>query len=167
MASLAGHVARDDELLGRPDLELEPRSRAVAGLVAAPPMLRHRSLEALRSSRREERDAVALHVAAESDARVVAEDEPQDGLAIFERHVEVRPARAPWEVEGHEDEGRGPARLARGTARGEVRGAEAAPEARLEQAEVGAALGVQRDDLAVDDRLRRCEPGRLREQLGE
>ena len=40
-------------------------------------------------------------------------------------------------------------------------------EARLQEAKVGTALRVERDHLAVDDRLGRRQPGRFPEQLGE
>ncbi len=104
VTSLAGHVPADDQLLGRADLELEPRRRAASGLVAAPAVLRHRPLETLRGGGREEGDAVALDVAPVADARVLAKDEAEDRLALLERHVEVRAPGAPGQVEGHEDE---------------------------------------------------------------
>ena len=167
MAALSRHVASHDQLLGRANLQLEPRRGAAAGLVPAATVLCHRSLEALGRGRREERDAVALHVPAEAHARVLAQDEAQDRLPILERHVEVGPAGTPGQVEGHEEKRRGPARRARPAAGGEVGRAEAAAEASLQEAEIGASVRVEGDNLAVDDRLRRGEPGRLPEQLRE
>ena len=47
MAALARLVADEDQLLFPTGLDLEPPSRPPAGLIAAPPQLRHAALESL------------------------------------------------------------------------------------------------------------------------
>ena len=106
MAALARHVAGDDELLGRSDLELEPSGRATACLVPAAPVLGHRAFQALLGGGGEERDAIACDLPAEADARMLAEDQSKDRRPVFQRHVEIGAAGAPEQVECHEDERR-------------------------------------------------------------
>ena len=74
------------------------------GLVAAAAVLGHGALEALGGGGREERDPVAGHVPAVAHPGMLAQDQAEDLLALLERDVEVGAARAPRQVEGHEDE---------------------------------------------------------------
>ncbi len=104
-------------------------------------MLRHRALEALGGAAAKNATPSRATWPAEAHAGVLAQDEAQDRLAILERHVEVRPAGAPRQVEGHEDERRAlPAASRVGPLAGQVRRAEAAAQASLEEAEVGPSL---------------------------
>ena len=100
----------------------------------------------LRLRRLVERQALALDVGREADPRVVLEHAPEQPLAILERDVEERPTVEVEQVEGLVHEPRG----------GLV------AELGLEQREVGAALVVERDDLAIDDGLAGVDPGRRR-----
>ena len=130
-------------------------------------MLGHRPLQALRGGGRVERHAVPRDVAAVAHAGVLAQDEPQDLLALLQRHVDVRAAGTPRQVEGHEDERSALAGRLRLRARRQVRPGEAPAQARLQEAEVGPTVGVERDHLAIDDCLRRCEPRWRAQQLRE
>ena len=86
---------------------------------------------------------VAVDVRREADPGVLAQDALEQPLAVFERHAEQR---APVEVEQIE-------RLVH-----EASPPTAIAEPLLEQAEVGLPVLVERDDLAVDDRLPRLDP---------
>src|SRR5664280_3399297 len=99
------------------------------------------------------------------DTGVVAEHEPQHLLALLEGDAEVRAARAPGQVERHEDEcpgivrdGVGHTGCVAGTGGLHRAPATTTSGPALEEAEVRPAGRVERDELAVDDRLRRREP---------
>ena len=103
----------------------------------------------------EERDPVGLDVLAQADARIRAEDAGEESAALLERFVEERPAVEVEQVEDLVDE------------RGRLVGHSPPLDPRLEEGEVGFAALVESDDLAVDDRLARVEPGRRIEERPE
>ena len=118
-------------------------------------VLGHDPLEAPRPGGLEERDPVGLDVLAEPDARIGAEDVGEKPAALLERLVEERPAVEVEEVEDLVDE------------RGRLGGHSPPLDPGLEQGEVGLAVLVERDDLAVDDRLAGVEPARRIEERPE
>ena len=83
--------------------------------------------------------------------RMVPEHAAQEALAILERHIEQR---STIEVEQIE-------RLVHDAGGGRV------AEFGLQEAEVGSAFVIERDHLAIDDGLRRFDPARRVEELGE
>ena len=98
-----------------------------------------------------ERLALRLDVCGEADARVRPEHALEQALAVLQRDVEQRSPVVVEQVEGLEDES--------GRALG--------TEALLQQAEVRASGLVQRDDLAVDDRLPGVDPAGWRQEPRE
>ena len=145
---LAGplHPATDDELLLGPDLDLLPRHRPRSGHVRRAAVLGHDPLEAPLARGLEERDPVGLDVLAQADARVRAKDAGEESAALLERLVEERSAVEMKEVEDLVDE------------RCRLVGRSPPLDPCLEEGEVGLAVLVESDDLAVDDRLARVEP---------
>ena len=147
----ARRPATDHELLLGPDLELEPRRRPAARLVARPLELGDDAFEALGCGGLVEREALPVDVGREADARVRPEHALQQALAILESHVQQRPPIEVQQVERLEHE---PGRAL-------------VAEPRLEEAEVGLAVVIERGDLAVDDRLAGIDPRRRREEPRE
>jgi len=147
--------AAHHELLLPPCLHLEPGVRAAARLVPAGAPLGHDALEALCLGGLEERLAITLDVARVAHQRVVPQALAQEPLALLERDVEQRAAVEVQEVEGlvHDRHVR------------VLPPPEAGPC--LEQRERRAAGLVERDHLAVQDRLARLDPvgraGQVRE----
>ena len=94
--AFARRPATDDELLLGPDLELQPGRRPLAGLVARAAELGDDPFEAAGLGRGHERLALADDVRREPDPVRLAQDAPEQPLAILERDVEQR---APVEVE--------------------------------------------------------------------
>ena len=150
MRDAARLPAGDHELLLGPVLDLQPGARPTTGLVSARALLGHHALEPLRLHRREERLAVGLDVAGVADERVLAQDLAQPRLASLERLVEQRLTVEEEEVEDLVDDGHVVVAAL----------LEAGP--RLEQREGGSPRVVERDDLAVHDRVRGGDPGRRR-----
>ena len=134
VAALAGLVADDDELLLAPGLDLQPAARAASRLIAAGPKLGDAPLELLRDDRVLELLSVLEHVADVAGGRMLADDQPEQLLALFQRHGQQVPAVEVEQVEGVEDERalgrvlasgpgrRGAARLGAPRARGGRRG---------------------------------------------
>ena len=85
---------------------------------------------------------------AQADPRIRPEDARQEPTTLLERLVDERPAVEVEEVEDLVDE------------RGRLGRRSPPLDPRLEQREIGLAVVVEGDDLAVDDRLRRRDPGR-------
>src|SRR4051794_18256305 len=158
--AFARRPAADDELLLGTDLELQPGRRPATRLIARAPELRDDPLEALAARRGHERLAVADDVRRIADAVRLAQDAAQESLSILEGDAEERAPVEIEQIERLEDERTG--RRGPGPATGRARPAFADPF--LEEREVGPAVLVERDDLAVDDRLAGVDPGRGREQ---
>ena len=154
MAPLPRHVPTDDELLLRPDLDLQPVVRAASRLVPALPLLGHDALEPTRLGGREEAPPLPFDVAGEAYPGVIAEHAPEEALAVLERDLEERPPVEVQQVEGHVDERR-------------VGHARVAADPLLQELERGRAVRIERDDLPVHDRRRRRDPGRRGEEPGE
>ena len=136
--------ADDDEVPGALDADLPPVA-AAAGDVGRVRALGHDPLEPQRPDLGEEREAVREHVVDEPDGRLSAEDPPQRLLALQQR---PRPQVAP--VRGQAVE-----REQGGRVRGRRAGGLRSPglEALLQPLEAGPPLGVQHDDLAVEDEI--------------
>src|SRR6185369_14769905 len=144
--------ATDDELLFGTDLDLLPGHRARSGDVCRPTVLGHDPFEAAFSCDFEERDAVGFDVFAQADARVGAEDIGKESAAFLERFFEERSAIEMEQVEDLVDE------------RGRLVGRSPPLDPCLEEGEVGLAMFVESDDLAVDDRPACIEPARRIEE---
>ena len=92
---------------------------------------------------------------AQADARIGSEDPGEQPAALLERLVEERPAVEVEKVEHLVDERR------------RLGGRSPSLDPGLEQREVGLAMGVERDHLAVDDRILGGDPGRRLEERPE
>ena len=98
-----------------------------------------------------ERLALALDMRGEANARMRPKHALEQALAVLEGDVEQQPPVEVQQIERLVDEVRG-VLLARPF---------------LEEAEVGAARVIERDDLAVDDRLLGVDPGRRSQESRE
>src|SRR4029078_12440925 len=87
---LARRPATDDQLLLRPDLDLDPRRRAPPRLVARAAELGHAPLGRACAAPLHERLALAFYVSREADAGRLAQHGAEESLAILQRHVEQR-----------------------------------------------------------------------------
>ena len=149
--TLAGRPAADDQLLLRPDLQLEPGRRPASRLVPRSAELGDDALEPLAASRLHERLALAHDVCSEPDPGRLLQHRAQESFAVLERHAEQRSSVEVEQIERLVDERAGRRRAA------------SVPDPPLadpllEQGEVGPAGLVERNDLAVDDRLVRVDP---------
>jgi hypothetical protein len=142
------HPATDDELLLGPDLHLQPAVGPLAGHVRRASILGHDPLETAHSGGLEERDPAGLDVLAQANAGIRAENARQETAAFLQRLVEQRPAVETEQVEDLVDEGC------------RFRNPFPPLDLCLEQGEVRFAVLVEGDDLAVEDRAARGEPGR-------
>ena len=154
---LAGplHPATDDELLLGTDLDLLPRHRPRSGHVRRAAVLGHDPLEAPIARGLEERDPLGLDMFAQADARIRAQDAGEEAAPFLERFVDERSAVKMKQVEDLVDE------------RGRLGGHSPPLDPGLEQRKIGFASRVESDDLAIDDRPARVEPGRRIEERPE
>ena len=151
----ARHPAADDELLLGPDLDLLPAIGPLAGDVGRAAVLGHDPLEP--PPRAASKNAIpsasmcSLRRTRGSGRMTLG----QETAAFLEWLVEERPAVEMEQVEDLVDE------------RGRLGGHSPPLDAGLQEGEVGLALRVERDDLAVDDRLPGGEPRRRFEERAE
>jgi hypothetical protein len=92
-------------------------------------------------------DPVGLDVFAQTNARIRPQDAREESAPLFERFVEQRSAVEVEQVEDLVDE------------RGRLGGHSPFLDPRLQKREIGFATLVESDDLAVEDRSARVEPG--------
>ena len=123
------------------------------------PILGHDPLEPAYAGRLEEGDPLPFDVLTEPDPRVRQESIRQQSTPFLERLVDQGSAVEVEEIEGLEHEG--------GLHRGAIGRTAATADPILEQREIGLAVLVERDDLAVDDRLARGDPCRRLEEGAE
>src|SRR4029079_19467247 len=167
-----GRPAADDELLLRPDLDLQPGRRPATGLVGRAAELGHDALEPALAGRLVERPAVTLDVGGVADTRRFAQDAAEEPLPILERDAEQRAAVEVEQVERLvEQAARGAASavaaVAAFRAAGPARTAPALADRLLQQREVRHTLLVDRHHLAVDDRGLGGDPRRVCEEARE
>src|SRR5207247_9019911 len=110
----SGRPAADDELLQRPDLQLQPGRCPPARLVARSAELGDDPLEVALTGGLDERLAVADDVGREPDPRRLAEDRAEHPLAVLERDLEERSPVDIQQVADLVDERPGRSRRARG-----------------------------------------------------
>ncbi len=155
--ALAFRVAADDEIGGRGRLDLEPRRRATAGLVTAFLALADHALEAARERRGAERDPVIGNVH-ELDVRGWQQALGEIATPIAIARIAQIDTGEVQQIEAVEDDRRrriGGRDLA---FRLELRSF-------LQRAERRLAVGVERDELAVEDHAVHRLLSQLRRQL--
>ena len=154
-----GGVAGDDAGLAQPGLDLQPVRAADPGTIERVGALPDDAFDARLAGDLEERGPVALDVLREEDVRRVDDGFAQCLLADAELGAEEVAAVKLEEVERHE----GHRVLRRHAA--DI-GLTADPDALLDALERGTAVGIEDDQLAVDDRLTCANPGSDRLCLG-